>query len=185
MFAIVDMQNKRKKTFSQQFGENIIIKLEFQYMYENDWHYLVYILNKSLVHICGICAHSRSFSNKNILRSFCWWSPFSNHFVDGLLLVNMFIITTKMHIDEGLFCKHVYYQYKNLSYRILIPFEGWHCVMSVDVCLVDLQSLHLSVPLQSTRHRYSEKTSACHSNPLPSLLIWWKTRVFSYHYCLV
>lgn len=120
-----------------------------------------------------------------------------DHFVDGLLLVNMFIISTKMHIDEGLFCKHVYYQYKNLPYRIiLIPledgvvsrllmFEGWHCLMSVDVCLVDLQSLHLSVPLQSTRHRYSEKTSACHSNPLPSLLIWWKTRVFSYHYCLM
>lgn len=49
---------------------------------------------------------------------------YSDHFVDGLLLVNMFIITTKMHIDEGLFCKHVYYQYKNLPYRIiLIPLE--------------------------------------------------------------
>lgn len=184
MFAIVDMQNKRKKPFLNNL-EKISLKLEFQYMYENDWHYLVYILNKSLVHICGICAHSRSFSNKNVLRSFCWWSPFSNHFVDGLLLVNMFIITTKMHIDEGLFCKHVYYQYKNLPYRTWIPFEGWHCLMSVDVGLVDLQSLHLPVPLQSTRHRYSEKTSACHSNPLPSLLLWWKTRVFSYHYCLM
>lgn len=185
MFAIVDMQNKRKKPFLNNL-EKISFKLEFQYMYENDWYYLVYILNKSLVHICGICAHSRSFSNKNILRSFCWWSPFSNHFVDGLLLVNMFIITTKMHIDEGLFCKHVYYQYKNLPYRIiLIPFGGRRCLTSVDVCLVDLQSLHLPVPLQSTRHRYSEKTSARHSNPLPSLLIWWKTRVFSYHYCLM
>lgn len=77
-----------------------------------------------------------------------------------------------MHIDEGLFCKHVYYQYKNLPHRIiLIPFGGRRCLTSVDVCLVDLQSLHLPVPLQSTRHRYSEKTSARHSNPLPSLFI--------------
>lgn len=71
MFAIVDMQNKRKKKPFLNNLEKISLKLEFQYMYENDWHYLVYILIKSLVHICRICAHSRSFSNKNILRSFC------------------------------------------------------------------------------------------------------------------
>lgn len=72
MFAIVDMQNKRKKPIlNYRYLEKISLKLEFQYMYENGWYYLVYILNKSLVHICGICAHSRSFSNKNVLRSFC------------------------------------------------------------------------------------------------------------------
>lgn len=120
-------------------------------MYKNDWYYLVYILNKSLVHICGICAHSRSFSNKNILRSFCWWSPFSNHFVDGLLLVNMFIITTKMHIDEGLFCKHVYYQYKNLSYRIILILFGWRrCLTSVDVWRMTLSDVCWCLSCRST-----------------------------------
>lgn len=57
-----------------------------------------------MVHICGICAHPRSFFNKNVLRSFCWWSSFSKHVYYHhknarcwkAFFVNMFIIITKM-----------------------------------------------------------------------------------------
>lgn len=73
-----------------------------------------------------------------------------DHFVDGLLLVNMFIITTKMHIDEGLFCKHVYYQYKNLPYRILIPFGGRRCLTSVDVWRMTLSDVCWCLSCRST-----------------------------------
>lgn len=75
---------------------------------------------------------------------------YSDHFVDGLLLVNMFIITTKMHIDEGLFCKHVYYQYKNLPYRILIPFGGRRCLTSVDVWRMTLSDVCWRLSCRST-----------------------------------
>lgn len=40
----------------------------------------------------------------------CWWPS----------LVNMFIIIIKMHIGDGLFCKHVYYHHKNVPFRIKI-----------------------------------------------------------------
>lgn len=77
-----------------------------------------------MVHICGICAHPRSF----------FWSikMYWDHFVDGLLLVNMFIIITKMHLVWGLFCKHVYHHFKNVPYRIrIVSIVCWCCRSTV------------------------------------------------------